>query len=33
MRLDKQNGNTLWKDYMNKEFENYHIVFDLLDRG
>ena len=29
---DKQNGNNLWQDAINKETNNSHIIFELLDR-
>jgi hypothetical protein len=31
--LDKQNGNTFWRDSINKEMENLKVAFDILPEG
>jgi hypothetical protein len=31
--LDKKNGNTLWRDALNKEMENLKVAFDILEKG
>ena len=33
LELDKQNGNTLWADAIEKEMANNRIAFELLPRG
>lgn len=30
-RLDKQNGNTLWRDALNREMNNLRVAFDILE--
>jgi hypothetical protein len=30
-RLDKQNGNTLWRDALNREMNNLTVAFDILE--
>ena len=29
--LDEKNGNTLWRDAINREMENLKVAFDILD--
>ena len=33
LRLDEINGNTLWRDAINKEMKNSKVAFELLGRG
>ena len=33
IRLDEKNGNTLWRDAINREMENLKVAFDILDDG
>ena len=31
--LDEKNGNTLWRDALNREMENLKVIFDILDNS
>ena len=33
LELDKQNGNTFWKDYIAKEMKNVRVAFQILDEN
>jgi hypothetical protein len=33
LELDRQNGNTLWQDAINKEFKNSNIAFQVREEG
>ena len=33
IRIDKENGNTLWPDSVKKEMENAGVAFDILEHG
>ena len=33
LALDKANGNTLWRDALNKEMTNLQVAFDILPEG
>jgi hypothetical protein len=33
MRLDKENGNTLWADAIAKEMRNVRVAFKILENG
>jgi hypothetical protein len=33
VRLDKENGNTLWQDMVRKEMKTFRIAFKILNRG
>ena len=32
LRIDQENGNTLWHDYIGKETNSSRIIFDLIDK-
>ena len=32
LRIDQENGNTLWNDYIGKYMKSSRVTFNLLDR-